>query len=115
MNLDWIRRHCLSFPHATEQVQWGNDLLFKVAGKMFALTPLEPAELVLCFKCAPENFVELIERPGIRPAPYLARNHWVALESADALPVQEIKRLLRESYELVVAKLPKKTQAELRR
>jgi predicted DNA-binding protein (MmcQ/YjbR family) len=113
--VDWIRRHCLSFPHATEQVQWGNDLLFKVAGKMFAATPLEPTAVVLSFKCTPENFAELIERPGIRPAAYAARYHWISLETADALPVAEIKRLLRESYDLVFAKLPKRVQAELTR
>jgi predicted DNA-binding protein (MmcQ/YjbR family) len=113
MNIDWIRRHCLSFPHATEQVQWGNDLLFKIGGKMFAVAPLEPASVVLSFKCTPENFAELIERPGIRPAAYMARNHWISLETADALPVQETKRLLRESYDMVFAKLPKKVQAEL--
>jgi predicted DNA-binding protein (MmcQ/YjbR family) len=113
MDIEWIRRQCLSFPHATEQVQWGNDLLFKVAGKMFAVAPLEPAAVVLSFKCTPENFAELIERPGIRPAAYLARNHWISLETAGALSVPETKRLLRESYDLVFAKLPKKIQAEL--
>lgn len=113
MTLESIRRRCLSFPHATEQVQWGNDLLFKIGGKMFAVAPLEPASVVLSFKCTPEKFAELTERSGIRPAPYMARNHWIALETADALPVQELKGLLRQSYDLVFAKLPKKVQAEL--
>lgn len=113
MSVDWIRRHCLSFPHATEQVQWGNDLVFKVAGKMFAVAPLEPGPAFVSFKCRPEAFTELSERSGIRPAPYLARNQWVLLESEGALPASEVKALLRESYDLVVAKLPKKTQAEL--
>jgi len=113
MDIEWVRRHCLSFPHATEQVQWGNDLLFKVAGKMFAVAPLEPAPVFVSFKCTPEMFAELTERPGIKPAAYMARNHWVSLESEDALPKAETKKLLRESYELVVAKLPKKVRAEL--
>lgn len=101
-------------PHATEQVQWGNDLVFKVAGKMFAAAPLEPAPVFVSFKCTPEMFAELTERPGIKPAAYAARYHWVSLESEDALPVQEIKALLRQSYDLVFAKLPKKVQAALR-
>ena len=113
MNVDWLREVCLSFPRVTEQVQWGNDLLFKVGGKMFAVTPLEPAHVCLSFKTSPENFAELTERPNIIPAPYLARAQWVALETRDALPQDELARLLRESYDLVFAKLPKKTRDTL--
>ena len=113
MNIEWMRRHCLSFPHATENVQWVKDLVFKVAGKMFAVAALEPGPHVYSFKSTPEKFAELIEQPGIVPAPYLARAHWVALETEDALTRAEAKQLLRQSYELVLAKVPKKTQAEL--
>ena len=113
MNIEWVREHCMSFPHATENVQWGNDLVFKVAGKMFAVASLEPDDHLFSFKCTPETFPDLIERPGIVPAPYLARAHWVAFQKADALPRAETKRLLRKSYDLVVAGLPKKTQASL--
>jgi predicted DNA-binding protein (MmcQ/YjbR family) len=113
MNIDWLRQICLSFPGATEQIQWGDDLLFKVGGKMFAVAPLEPAPVCLSFKASPENFVELTERAGIIPAPYLARAQWVALESRDALTLEELARLLRESFELIAAKLPKKTRESL--
>jgi predicted DNA-binding protein (MmcQ/YjbR family) len=108
MNVDWLRELCLSFPGATEQIQWGYDLLFKVGGKMFAVTPLEPAPVCLSFKASPENFAELTERPNVIPAPYLARAQWVALQTRDALPPEELARLLRESYDMVFAKLPKK-------
>ena len=113
MNVDWLREVCLSFSHATEQIQWGSDLLFKVGGKMFAVTPLEPAPVFLSFKASPENFAELTERPNIIPAPYLARAQWVALETKDALPPKELAGLLRESYDLVFAKLPKKLREGL--
>jgi predicted DNA-binding protein (MmcQ/YjbR family) len=113
MNVDWVRQYCLSFPKATEQVQWGNDLVFKVAGKMFAVMGLEPGDHWLSFKCTPEEFAELTEQEGIRPAPYMARAQWVALETKDAVSQKELKRLLRQAYDLVVARLPKKTQAEL--
>ena len=113
MNVDWLRELCLSFPGVTEQIQWGNDLLFKVGGKMFAASPLEPAPVCLSFKASPENFAELTERPHIIPAPYLARAQWVALESRDAVPRNELAGLLRESYELVAAKLPKKIRESL--
>jgi predicted DNA-binding protein (MmcQ/YjbR family) len=108
MNIDQLRKLCLSFPGATEQIQWGDDLLFKVGGKMFAVTPLEPAKVWISLKASPEDFAELTERPGVLPAPYLARAKWIALESPDALPSAEVAELLRESYELVLAKLPRK-------
>jgi len=107
VNVEWLRKICLSFPHSTEQIQWGNDLLFKVHGKMFAATPLEPAPVCLSFKCSDEVFAELTERPNIIPAPYLARAKWVALEKGDAISQTELEDLLRTSYELVLAKLPK--------
>jgi predicted DNA-binding protein (MmcQ/YjbR family) len=113
MNIDELREVCLSFPGATEQMQWGDDLLFKVGGKMFAVTPLVPARVWLSLKANPENFAELTEKRGVIPAPYLARAKWIALESADALPGSEIADLLRESYELVLAKLPRKTRESI--
>ena len=110
MNVDRLRELCLSFPGATEQIQWGYDLLFKVGGKIFAVTPLEPAPVCLSFKASPENFAELTERPNIIPAPYLARAQWVALQTRDALPPEELARLVRDSYDMVFAKLPRKTR-----
>lgn len=108
MDVEWLRKVCLSLPDTTEQIQWGSDLLFKVHGKMFAATPLEPARVCLSFKCSDEAFAELTERPGVIPAPYLARAKWVALETRDAITREELAELLRGSYGLVVAKLPKK-------
>jgi predicted DNA-binding protein (MmcQ/YjbR family) len=113
MDVDWLRGLCLSFPGATEQIQWGCDLLFKVGGKMFAVTPLEPAPVWLSFKASPESFAELTEKPNIIPAPYLARAQWVALENKEALAPEELARLLRDSYEMICAKLPKKTRESL--
>ncbi|HYL83764.1 MAG TPA: MmcQ/YjbR family DNA-binding protein [Candidatus Angelobacter sp.] len=113
MNVDWLRDLCLSFPGVTEQMQWGDDLLFKVGGKMFAITPLVPAPVCLSFKASPESFAELTERPNVIPAPYLARAQWVALQTRDAIGQEELARLLRESYEMIAAKLPKKTREML--
>jgi len=107
MGMEWVRKYCLSFPGTTENVQWGSDLVFKVAGKMFAVTNLEPSKLCLSFKSSDEDFATLTERPGVVPAPYLARAHWVALESERAIPASELKPLLRNAYDLIVAKLPK--------
>jgi predicted DNA-binding protein (MmcQ/YjbR family) len=111
VNVEWVRKFCLGLPHTTESVQWGNDLVFKIGGKMYAVAALEPDGKWLSVKCSDEEFAELVERPAIVPAPYLARMKWVSLETEDALPRPEIKRLLRNAYELVLAKLPKRTRA----
>lgn len=113
MDIDSLRQYCLSFPHTTENVQWGYDLVFKVDGKMFAVAPLEVAPLRLSFKCSPENFAELCEREGVRPAPYMARAQWVALEQLNTLPDAELRELLAESHRLVWERIPKKRRAEL--
>lgn len=113
--LDWVRAVCLSLPHVTEDVQWEHDLLFRIACKMFCVANMEP-QLVptkIAFKCTPEKFAELVEVEGIIPAPYMARNHWVAIIELDALRRPELEELIRNSYHLVREKLPKKTLAEL--
>lgn len=113
MDTEWVRKTCLALPHTTEGVKWENNLVFSVGTKMFAATGLEPGEVWLSFKCSAEDFAELTEQPGIRPAPYLARAQWVALENTRALPKKEIARLLGEAYRIVFGKLPKKMQREL--
>lgn len=113
MQVEELRKHCLSFPGVTEHQIWGADLTFKVGNKMFAHSVLEFARVWLSFKTSDEKFAELLERQDVIPAPYLARAKWVALESREAIPPAELRELLREAYELVVAKLPKKIQAGL--
>jgi predicted DNA-binding protein (MmcQ/YjbR family) len=113
LNVESIRKICLSFPKATEQLQWGDHLLFKIAGKMFAVASLEPSKAVLSFKVTPETFAELTERPNVIPAPYLARASWIALESHDALDLAEAKALLRTSYDLVLVRQPRRIQESI--
>jgi predicted DNA-binding protein (MmcQ/YjbR family) len=80
---------------------------------MFAVVPTEPAPVWMSFKSSPEEFAELVERPGVIPAPYLARAHWVALEDERAMGRPEIRERLKRAHELVFANLPKKMQAAL--
>jgi predicted DNA-binding protein (MmcQ/YjbR family) len=110
--LEWLRRYCLTFPQATEGVQW-ESLVFKVAGKIFVIAALEPGKYFLIIKCPPEKFEEILERPGIAPAPYLARAKWIALENEDAVTQGELKTMIAESYHAVTVKLPKKTREAL--
>jgi predicted DNA-binding protein (MmcQ/YjbR family) len=117
MDHESVRAYCLSLPHVTEDVQWGADLLFRIGNKMFAVLALEDNKKdhghCMSFKCTPEKFAELTERQGIVPAPYVARYHWVALESFGALKSSELKPLLKTAYELVRDKLPKKVKDKL--
>jgi predicted DNA-binding protein (MmcQ/YjbR family) len=105
MNVDEIRAYCLAFPAATENLQWGDDLCFKVRGKIFVMLGLDNPRL--CFKCTPDTFAELIEREDIRPAPYVGRYKWVMLDRLDALNAGELEDLIRQSYEMVAANAPK--------
>jgi len=113
MEIEAIQRYCLTFPHTTENVQWGADLCFKVDGKLFVVTCLEPAPVRISFKASPESFVQLCERPGIHPAPYMARAQWVSLEQLSTLPDSELRDLIAESYRLVWERLPKKRRQHL--
>lgn len=113
--IDWVRTFCLSLPHTTEKIQWTHDLLFCVGSKMYCVVNLEPglSPTKVALKCTPERFAELIEVEGIIPAPYMARNHWVAFTEMNALRQPEIAELIQTSYQLVFNKLPKKLQTQL--
>jgi predicted DNA-binding protein (MmcQ/YjbR family) len=113
MNLERLRQLCLGMPGATEQIQWGADLVFKVGGKMFCVACTEKAPNVMSFKCDDETFAELVEREGCIPAPYLARAKWVAVETWGTLDDREYRALIEQAYTLVRESLPKKTQAAL--
>src|SRR5207249_10551063 len=89
------------------EMKRGHGLCLSVPGKIFAVVNIG-RPLSIAFKCAPESFGELVERPGIIPAPYRARNMWVQeQELGEALDRREIESLVKTSYELVVSKLPK--------
>ncbi len=104
MSVESIRRFCLSFPDATENLQWGDDLCFKVRGKIFTILDLNSVPPRLMLKCTPERFAELVEQHDIIPAPYVGRYKWVSLERLDALPWTEITDLIEQSYAMVAAK-----------
>jgi predicted DNA-binding protein (MmcQ/YjbR family) len=107
VSIEAVRQICRKWPGVTEDVKWGNDLVFSVGEKIFAAIDLEPPHSI-AFKCSDERFGELVERPGIVPAPYLARAKWVQeTELGETLDLRELAALLRESYDIVASKLPK--------
>jgi len=107
--------YCLSLSAVTADVKWQCNLVFSVANKMFCVVSMdEPAFQHLSFKVDAHRFLELTELEGLIPAPYMARNHWITQTKASALPFTQTKILIQHSYDLVVAKLPKKTQRLLK-
>lgn len=106
-----VRRLVSAWPGVGEELKWADILVFSVGGRMFCAMHAADAR-GLAFKVEPARFLEFTDRPGIVPAPFMARWHWVSLAVADALPEAEIKALIRGSYELVRGKLSRKLQRE---
>ena len=112
MNIDWLRKYCLSLPHVTEDVKWGDNLCFLLAEKLFCITDLE-GEFKCSFKVKNEEFFELTEREGIIQAPYFAKAQWVSVNNPQSLTKKEWEHYLKQSYDLVKSKLPKKILNQL--
>ncbi len=112
MNIEWLQQFCLLLPAVTEDVKWGNDLVFSVGKKMFCVTSLEPP-LKVSFKVADDEFEELTVQDGFMPAPYMARAKWVQVTHASRLSKKEWETFIRNSYELVKAKLPARERKQL--
>jgi predicted DNA-binding protein (MmcQ/YjbR family) len=109
-----VEKFLLSFAGATRSIQWGDDHVFKVGGKMFAVMgPPDNKLHGLSFKAGESSFAILTKQKGIIPAPYLARAHWVQLERMSALSDKELKAYLSRAHALVAAGLSKKKRAAL--
>lgn len=116
MNIEQFRELCLAFPGATEETPFGPEtLVFKVGGKIFALTDLDTFASTN-LKCDPERAVEMRERyHGILPGYHMNKKHWNTVLTDGSVPDALIRELLRHSYALVVASLPRKAQILLDR
>lgn len=107
-----LREICLSLPDVEEEIKWGNDLVFKIGGKMFCVTSFDEPFKASC-KVPDELFEELCNHKGMIPAPYLARAKWVLVSSGAGLTKAEWERMIARSYMLVAAKLTKKQKTEI--
>ena len=114
MNIEQLRKYCLSFPDATEDIKWGADLCFCVGAKMFCVTGADSSSGGMSIKCTPEKFEELIEREGIDPAAYVGRYKWVRIADLSVVTPSELKVLITRSYELVFDKLPPKIKRSIK-
>lgn len=113
MTTDQIAAFCLALPGAREDYKWGGVRVFSIAQtRMFAVMGLSGDDLA--FKVASDLFLGYVDRPGVRPAPYLARAHWISLKMPFAMGAHELQDLLTRSHQLVVDRLPKRQQIGLR-
>jgi predicted DNA-binding protein (MmcQ/YjbR family) len=109
-----ITKHLLSLPGASLSIQWGDDHIFKVGGKMFAgMGPGERKPRGISFKADEMSFHVLTKRRGITPARYLARAQWVSLDRLDRLPEKQLKAYLRRAHAIVARGLSRKMRASL--
>lgn len=105
---------CAQWPGATRSIKWEVDLVWSVAGKMFAvMCTLGPERGRVSFKVETERFLELTDQPGFMPAPYMARAFWISVSEPQNIAEADLAAYVRQSYDLVRAGLPKKTQAAL--
>ena len=114
MTADSLRQWCLARPSAVEEFPFGPETsVFKVGGKMFALTALDARPLSVSLKCEP-SLAEALrgEHSAVRPGYHLNKRHWVTLD--DSLPDELVLGLLEDSYELVVNGLPKRERDLIR-
>ncbi|QBN18995.1 MmcQ/YjbR family DNA-binding protein [Flavobacterium nackdongense] len=118
MNLETYYEYCLSKKGATEHFPFDHDtLVFKVGGKMFALSSLlqwEKGEPSANLKCNPDYAQELRGQYGdVQPAFHMSKTHWNTVVINNELPDKFIKELIDDSYDLIFNSLTKKTQAEI--
>lgn len=113
MNLKKAKEFCAALPGATQDFKWGDNLVFSVGEKMFAVMHDDAKAKSICFKVDDDRFLELTDREGIIPAPYLARAKWVLVEDIAKLPDAEAKELLQRAHQIIFAKLTKKLQREI--
>lgn len=116
MDLFDLRDYCLSFPETEETTPFDETtLVYKTAGKMFAMTDMMQADYV-ALKCDPERAVELRERyPEIEGAFHMNKKHWNSVRLDGDLPAVFIRKMIRESWFLVVKGMPRSKREQLQR
>ena len=115
MNIEELRTYCLSLKGVTESFPFGEDtLVFKVMGKMFALSNLE-GDLSINVKCDPEKAIELREHyPAVQPGYHMSKKHWNTIYIDGSVDDKLIRQWIVDSYDLVVSSLTGKLKNELK-
>ncbi len=113
MTVEEIQTICMGMKGVTEDIKWGNDLVFSIGGKMFCVLGLNQSPTTASFKVTDEEFEEMSVRPGFKPAPYVAKYKWVWIEDINKMKKTDWKKHLVQSYELVKEKLSEKLRIQL--
>jgi len=113
MNVEDIQTICKALPAVTEDIKWGNDLVFSIGGKMFCVAGLNQSPTTASFKVTDEEFDEMCDREGFKPAPYVAKYKWVWMDDINRMNKTEWKKYVKQSYDLVKTKLPNKIKKQL--
>lgn len=115
MNIETFREYCLSKPAATEDTPFGpDDIVFKVAGKMFAIAALMEVPPRVNLKCDPDLALELRDRyEQVRPGYHMNKKHWNTVVLDGVIPERELRKMIDDSYDLVVQSLPKSKREKL--
>jgi predicted DNA-binding protein (MmcQ/YjbR family) len=110
-----LRDCCLGHPGATEEFPFGPETsVFKVAGKLFAISALDRTPLEVSLKCEPELAEQLrAGYPAVRPGYHLNKRHWNTVTLDGSLSDQHVRDLVEDSYDLVVSALPKRMREQL--
>lgn len=113
MHIENIQALCKKFPHVTEEIKWQTHLCYCVGGKIFIITNPDDSPVTASFKVSDEDFEELPEREGMKPAPYLAKYKWIYIDDINRLTKKEWEKYLKKAYDIVAAKLPPKIKKQL--
>jgi predicted DNA-binding protein (MmcQ/YjbR family) len=113
MTIEDIQSICRQLPAVTEDIKWEHDLVFSIGGKMFCVVGLDQSPTTASFKVTDEEFEEMSNRKGFKPAPYVAKYKWVFIEDTTLMKKSDWKKYLQQSYELVKEKLPAKLKKQL--
>ena len=113
MTIEGIQAICKKLPRVTEDIKWENHLCFSIGAKVFLITNPDGVPVSASLKVSDEEFEELPEREGFKPAPYMARHKWIYVDDIRRFSKKEWEKYLKEAYDIVSAKLPVKTRKQL--
>ena len=112
MDIEGLRKICSELPGVTEDIKWGHDLVFSIGAKMFCVAGLDQSPTSASFKVTDEEFDELSTSEHFNPAPYVAKYKWVLIDDISAMSEEKWRHYVKQSYDLVFAKLPAKTRKQ---
>ncbi len=113
MTIETLQGICEKLPGVTQDIKWENHLCFNIGEKMFLVTSPDSVPHTATFKVPDEEFEEISQRKGFKPAAYLARYKWVHIDDINLLGKKEWEHFIKQSYQLVFDKLPARLKKQI--